>query len=78
MNALRILGFVGLAASLLTGLVYRLLAFRHREPGSSYTRALLEGGGFTETGERYLRRQYIAMAVAVALVLLLLAIWPRP
>jgi hypothetical protein len=78
MNALRILGFLGLAAALIAALIYRLLAFQHREPGSSFIRAMLEGVGFTDVGARYLRRQYIAMAVALALVLLLLAIWPRP
>ena len=77
MDALRILGFVGLAAALITALIYRLLAFQHREPDSSFIRAMLEGVGFTGTGARYLRRQYIALAVAFALVLLLLAIWPR-
>ena len=77
MNALRVVGFVGLATSLITAMVYRMLALYHREPGSSYARAMLEGAGLTETGERYLRRQYIALAVAVALLLVLLVIWPR-
>ena len=78
MNALRIIGFLGVAAALISALIYRLLAFQHREPGNSFIRAMLEGGGFTEVGARYLRLQYIAMAVAFALVLLLVAIWPRP
>jgi hypothetical protein len=60
--------------ALLCGFVFRFLAFRNREPDASYARSLLDDSGFTARGQRYLRRQYVALSVAFLLVLLSIAI----
>ena len=73
-----VLAAVGFVVALGASAYYRIQALRHRTPGTSlWNPATLSDAGLGPVGVRYWRRHLIAGAVAIALSVVAIVLWPK-